>query len=99
MAWKSHRYYIIYCKTGDEITPETMLCKCRLVYQSIVCGTERLKRYVLVDLPKDMNLYKEFKFQYWYKTKSKKKIKDVKYRIYEKKVSGLPEFKIIESNY
>ena len=45
-----------------------------------------------------MKLYKEYKWEYFYKTKSRKKIKDIPYRIYEKVQSGLPDFKIIETN-
>jgi hypothetical protein len=98
MAWKPHRYYVIYLKQNSDITPDTMLCQCELVYQTAVYAIERLKRYILVDIPLDMKLYKEYKWEYFYKTKSKKKIKDIPYWIYEKVQSGLPDFKIIATN-
>ena len=98
MAWKPHRYYVIYLKQNSNITPDTMLCQCELVHESVVYAIERLKRYILVDIPLDMKLYKEYKWEYFYKTKSKKKIKDIPYWIYEKVQSGLPDFKIIETN-
>jgi hypothetical protein len=98
MAWKPHRYYVIYLKQNSNITPDTMLCQCELVHESVVYAIERLKRYILVDIPLNMKLYKEYKWEYFYKTKSRKKIKDIPYRIYEKVQSGLPDFKIIETN-
>ena len=98
MAWKSHRYYIIYLRPNDNITPDTRLCECNLIHQSIAYGIDRLKQYICVDIPSDMKLYKKYKWEDFYKTKSRKKIKSIPYWVYEKVYSGLPDFKVIETN-